>query len=251
MPDTTSESIAFEDGEILFAAGEAGGRGYLVLHGRVVLRDRDGHPVFVGHPGDVIGELAALFGRPQDLTAMAEGPVRVAAVTRREIDRAIEADPDSARLLGRQMLNALRLAPRISADTPVNAVAPDAWTSIRILPDGEAMAAQIADEGVEVPFLPFNIGRAAGHGERPSRTTIHLMLYDEVPYNISRHHMSIEASQNAIMVRDVGSHLGTVVNGVKIGIEQPSNVANLHPGDNIVWAGGVNTPFRFVIAVGT
>lgn len=246
---TDAVAFSYADGETLFAAGDRTPRGFLVLSGRVWLYDMTGRMVFHAVAGDVIGELAALFGRAQDLTAVADGPVRASAVTRVEIERAVEADPESARLLGRQMLNALRLAPPVNSAMPVDAVAPDAWTSIRIRPDSDELLDQMSHEGVDVLFLPFNIGREAGHGERPSRTPIHLRLEDSKPYNMSRHHMAIEAGAHALMIRDVGSQLGSMVNGARIGIEEPANVANLRPGENVVWAGGLHTPFRFVVTV--
>lgn len=249
MDQPPAEIVTFADGETLFAPGDTARRGFLLVAGRVSLRDAGGRTVFLAAAGDVIGELAALFGRPQDLTARAEGPVRACPVERAQIDRAVARDPESARILARRMLNALHLAPTGAGGG--DTVAPDAWSSIRIRPDGEAMLALMARQGVEVPFLPFNVGRAPAHGERPVRTTIHLLLADQQPYNLSRHHFAIEANQSAVMVRDVGSHLGTMVNGVKIGIDQPANVASLRPGDNVLWAGGVNTPFRFVVTVET
>ena len=51
------------------------------------------------------------------------------------------------------------------------------------------------------------------------------------------------------MIRDVGSQLGTVVNGLRIGIEEPLNAVELHIGENEIIAGGSDSPFRFVIEV--
>jgi len=59
----------------------------------------------------------------------------------------------------------------------------------------------------------------------------------------------IERGHNALMIRDVGSQLGTVVNGLRIGIEEPLNAVELHIGENEIIAGGSDSPFRFVIEV--
>jgi hypothetical protein len=51
------------------------------------------------------------------------------------------------------------------------------------------------------------------------------------------------------MIRDAGSQLGTVVNGERIGLDEPRNVIPLHIGANEIEAGGYNTPFSFLLEI--
>jgi hypothetical protein len=51
------------------------------------------------------------------------------------------------------------------------------------------------------------------------------------------------------MIRDVGSQLGTLVNGERIGLDEPRNVVPLHIGENAIEAGAYGTPFHFVVAI--
>ena len=51
------------------------------------------------------------------------------------------------------------------------------------------------------------------------------------------------------MLRDVGSQLGTVVNWLRIGIDEPMNAVPLHIGENEIIAGAADSPFRFVLEI--
>jgi hypothetical protein len=78
---------------------------------------------------------------------------------------------------------------------------------------------------------------------------IALMFSDSKPYNLSRSHFAIERGHNALMLRDVDSQLGTVVNGLRIGIDEPMNAVPLHIGENEIIAGAADSPFRFVLKI--
>ncbi len=103
--------------------------------------------------------------------------------------------------------------------------------------------------GVEIENLPYGVGRQPNRGEQIPRTDILLQFPDKRPYNLSRSHFAIELGHAGLLVRDVGSQLGTEVNGVRIGLEEPENVALLHISANEIAAGGSDTPFRFVLEV--
>jgi len=67
---------ALRAGEQLFAAGQETNEAYLVVRGKVRL-EGDGGAVEEAGPGDCIGELPALTGRPRVMTATAIDDVRV------------------------------------------------------------------------------------------------------------------------------------------------------------------------------
>ena len=52
-----------------------------------------------------------------------------------------------------------------------------------------------------------------------------------------------------LMVRDLGSYLGTVVNGTRIAHFEQSASADLLFGDNSVQTGGLDSAYRFRIIV--
>ena len=68
-------------------------------------------------------------------------------------------------------------------------------------------------------------------------------------YQMSPAHFSIELLERRPAVRDLGSYLGTVVNGVRLAKFETSEVAMLQIGQNLVLAGGDDSPYSFAIIV--
>jgi hypothetical protein len=78
---------------------------------------------------------------------------------------------------------------------------------------------------------------------------VDLAIGDKRPYRLSRLHFSIVRDDSTYVVRDMHSMLGTSVNGQGLGDQFAADRASLHPGDNIVVAGGEGSPneFRLVL----
>jgi len=123
------------------------------------------------------------------------------------------------------------------------------YGTIRLLADSEQLGKLLDRPGVEVERLPFQVGREIGKHEDPPQEDNDLSLPDERPYNLSRRHFAIEQTKRGLIVRDCGSHLGTLVNGVRIGGTSNVSVAILKAGDNTVVAGSDTSPFRFTVQV--
>jgi hypothetical protein len=96
--------------------------------------------------------------------------------------------------------------------------------------------------------LPFIIGRGpvAGEGLPPLRPD--LKLDDTVPFRLSRNHFMIDKRDGNYYVRDLGSTLGTIVNGEPIGDFRGDDAA-LRAGENEVIAGGVDSLFVFSVFI--
>ena len=76
-----------------------------------------------------------------------------------------------------------------------------------------------------------------------------LQLDDTVPFRVSRNHFAIEKSDLGYLVRDLGSALGTIVNGEPIGHHFRADDVPLQAGENEVIAGGSDSPFVFSVFV--
>jgi len=76
----TSQSLHFEDGDIICRRDDVADGAYVIMHGEVeVLADSaDGHQEIVAVRGsnELIGEMAVLNNRPRNATLRAKGPVR-------------------------------------------------------------------------------------------------------------------------------------------------------------------------------
>ena len=81
--------VDIADGTAIATEGEDGDAFYLVLQG-VVRVSRNGEQVGDLGPGDFIGEISLIDGRPRTATAVAVGPVRALVVRRADFGELME-----------------------------------------------------------------------------------------------------------------------------------------------------------------
>jgi hypothetical protein len=103
---------------------------------------------------------------------------------------------------------------------------------------------------IRIGHLPFVIGRAPLAGEAPPRRQPDLVLADKQPFRLSRDHFMIARGDGRLLVSDLGSRLGTIVDGQGIGHHFMRDAVPLHAGENCVIAGGWGSPFEFEVSVG-
>jgi FHA domain-containing protein len=97
--------------------------------------------------------------------------------------------------------------------------------------------------------LPFRVGRLPVAGEAHPIEVNDLQLSDMTPFNVWRDHFTIERAPDGVQVRDRGSYVGTIVNGVQIGRHHHVATVPLAVGENEVVAGSPMSPFRFRVVV--
>ena len=95
--------------------------------------------------------------------------------------------------------------------------------------------------------LPFTVGRQAVAGE--SDATVDLKLDDFRPFRLSCAHFKLVQEGDGLLVQDLGSILGTMVNGRAIGQFFGTDTAPLVAGENEIVAGGADSHFRFRVMV--
>ena len=244
----------FADGDILLEAGSDHETGYVILSGHVRLRSEHGALVESAAQGQVVGAVSVLFGGPQEFTAVAHGPVEAVAFDRATVSAQLTRNPDLVREAANGLLARLDLVPKAERDASPSGhdgplAAPGTWSQARLRPDSSATRSGMGRRGIVISDMPFGIGRKPLRGEKVPRANIALMFSDSKPYNLSRSHFVIEQGHAALMIRDVGSQLGTVVNGTRIGLDEVHNALPLHIGENTIAAGGADTPFRFVLDI--
>jgi FHA domain len=102
---------------------------------------------------------------------------------------------------------------------------------------------------LRLTHLPFRVGRLPVAGEAQPIEVNDLQLSDTMPFNVSRDHFAIERVPDGVQVRDRGSHVGTIVNGVRIGGHHHVATVPLAVGENEVVVGSPMSPFRFRVVV--
>ena len=241
----------FAPDEILCRLGDPPTAAFVVIEGEVEVTSgaRGDEGSSLGR-GEVIGGTCLILGRPMEMTARAVTETTVAIISREEfLDRA-DKKRTTLDSVFRQLFHSLhdvtgilsKGVPRavIVAERPVH--------DIRILPSSRELQNQMDEVGYEVSELPFRVGRLVLEGEK-APAAVELTLDDTRPYNLSRQHFAIEGSETGPIVRDIWSHLGTVVNGVRIGRAENRQAVPLRLGDNQVVAGKSGSPFIFRVVV--
>jgi protein kinase-like protein/cyclic nucleotide-binding protein len=95
--------VRLAPGELLCIQGEPSDSAFLLLRG-VILVERAGHPPLrVTREGELMGEVAALSGRPRNATISAAGPAWVCVLNAAQFERLVAAHP----ALGVRLLRAM------------------------------------------------------------------------------------------------------------------------------------------------
>ena len=97
--------------------------------------------------------------------------------------------------------------------------------------------------------LPFTVGRKPADDEAPAFIAADLAIPEPPPYRLSRAHFSLIAQGGDVVVRDLASKLGTIVNDRPLGRDFPIDSAPLRQGENIIIAGGSGSPFVFAVTL--
>lgn len=94
-------TVQFRRGQTVYSRGDAGNALYLIRSGQIrfSVMSGDGRElsVRVAKSGEIIGEIAVLDRRPRTATAMALAPVIAHSLSRIDLDRLIEQEPQLAR----------------------------------------------------------------------------------------------------------------------------------------------------------
>lgn len=103
-------------GSVLTREGQAGGLAYIIVGGRAEVR-KGSTVVGEAGPGEMVGELALIDGRPRSASVVATTNLDVLELSTRELDRMLDTVPNFARNLLRALSARIRtMDDRWSAD---------------------------------------------------------------------------------------------------------------------------------------
>lgn len=97
-----AESRYIDDGETLFAAGDAADCGYVVQEGSFALKS-SGREDLIAMPGTLLGELALISETRRPATAVAREPSSVIRISRSLFLKMLEGYPEAAVTLREQL----------------------------------------------------------------------------------------------------------------------------------------------------
>jgi CRP/FNR family transcriptional regulator, cyclic AMP receptor protein len=257
----------FKKGEILFRQGDASEQVLRVRSGEIeILREVGSASVLLGHvrDGEWLGEMGVIEGRCRSATARAAADGEVEVLTARQFLERVSSEPALAQdLILRLSIRLRSIADKIAGDLlpfpldrtkdGASQMAPDTGTAadvmISLAAQSAALRARIGAASIPIAQLPFRVGRTPAEVETKPERAPDLQIKDEVPFRLSRQHFVITRSGGAFLISDLGSALGTIVNGQAVGRHFTKDSAPLHRGDNQIIAGGLDSPFKFLVSI--
>jgi CRP/FNR family transcriptional regulator, cyclic AMP receptor protein len=254
----------FREGETLFREGDASEHVLRITSGTIEISKQIGTElIVVGHvdPGEFLGEMAAIENRPHSATARAASDGAADVIPIQYFIERVSGDSTLARDLILRLSVRLRQADdkiveaRSSAGSERAANA--AGVDVRSVAGGQlSISAGTVDlqrligaGAIRIETLPFIVGRTPAPGESEPRRHPDLSISDKEPFRLSRDHFMVARTAGRIVVHDLESTLGTVVNGRPIGRHFASDSSELRGGENRILAGGIGSPFEFHLLV--
>jgi CRP/FNR family cyclic AMP-dependent transcriptional regulator len=260
----------FEADEVLFREGDPSRFAILIHSGSAdVLRQVGEDSIVLGtvNAGEWVGEMGLLEDRARSATVRAASRVEAELVERQAFLDRVSDEPELARKLLVRMSARLRdvedmLTSLYAAqggggagrgelvEAAPSPSAPSALPPITLAATTRGAQLVIGSEPIAIAGLPFTVGRQPDEGEAAAPITPDLLIPDPAPYRLSRAHFSLIERGGEIVVRDLASTLGTIVNDRPLGRDFPVDTAPLHPGENTIVAGGKGSPFVFAVVIG-
>lgn len=263
----------YHAGEAIFHEGEISHEAFFLISGTVEISIKSGEgAVVLGRlgSGEIFGEMGMITDRPRSATATAIENTTVECIDEAEFEHAILARPERLHAYLGTLFDRIRTTDLLlqmewqkshaAGEHAAPAVARRERAALHGLPPRRTAEPALqhririrsADDtpvqlDLEVPSLPFRIGRAYADTNAALFARNELSIADSQPYQVSRNHCEIDLGEHGLVVRDRGSRVGTVVNNVSIGSHAEAFSAPLHDGENLLLLGNDESPFRFVI----
>jgi CRP-like cAMP-binding protein len=251
------EEREYQEGEIILKQGDPSDFVLRIMIGEVeVYTEKDGHEVVLGtvKNNDFLGEMGAIERRPRSAYARAKTKVTAIFFERWEFLRLMSEEASSSYRIIVRLSERLRAVNEKLAEETVlyeeqaSGQKKDHETvSLRLFSNSESLRPFIPKEGISINKFPFIVGRSADGTPSPPTSETDLILPDSPPFRLSPQHFSLDYCPEGYVVRDWGSTLGTEVNGEFLGEQFGHDLATLKKGENLIIAGGINSPFVFKV----
>ena len=254
---------SFKEGEFVFIEEEPSNVVCRIISGEVeVIKELEHQTVVLGtvKTGEFVGEMGVIEERPRNATVRAKTEVTAELFNKEEFLRLMSEDTDSAYHLIARLCERLRAVDQklaeatVSMDSGRQTVPEESLEDIhtlglKVLPNADLADAGFPKEELSVTDFPFYVGREPESQESTPSLKMSLSIHDKSPYRLSRIHFSIEKNKIGYLIRDLGSTLGTQVNGEFLGNDFARDFRQLQKGENTVIAGGMDSPFVFRLLI--
>lgn len=144
--------------------------------------------------------------------------------------------------------NSTKQDPAISTEES-SADSADSIVQVRLEPNSEESKTQSLLKARDITTPVFTIGRRSGElGHAPCESELSIRQVE--PYTLSRKHCAMELNADFVLVRDLGSQYGTLVNGTRIGGRNTEeSTMKLERGTHALILGPRNSTVRFKLVI--
>jgi hypothetical protein len=248
---------SFKAGETIIEEGSKGTSAYLILSGSAKVYKKAGTKEFaIATLGNeqVFGETGLIEDRPRSATVRAASNLEVRVIDRQQFNDLLRENPSTLIPIMKSLFEKLRQADDLLAEKISLAALADPGTKedkdYQVIMEGQTVEAKNAldNQSLLVTKFPFLIGRYVPHD--PDSDVFFdndLAIFEEQPYVISRHHLSINKERGLLWIVDRGSAFGIVVNGQEIGGSSGVTRALLDKAENQVIIGPATSRYIFLL----
>ena len=243
-----------ETGEIIYRESDPGEALYVLTEGEVeVVRTVGGSEVRLAilSKGAIFGEMAVIRDQPHSTTVRVVKDASMITVPKDAFLGPIQQDHPLALTLMRTLCERLTRADDrlikhqiFTESARLVDIGP-----MRLHPASPEMEKQIGTDGVTIDKLPYHVGRHARPGDATTVKASDLVIRAPAGAQIAPMHFVLEDHAGRLTVRDLDSKLGTIVNDRRLAQFEQTQTAELNFGENVVQAGGEESPYRFRIIV--
>lgn len=250
------EEKHFKPGETIYSEGEDSDCAYIISSGTVEVLRKSGEaavPLANLNMGQIFGEIGIIRKMPRSTTTRAAVDTVLLTITKHDFDEAFgDKNPLALTILKTLCERLSSATQRIYEDHrhTAEAVLSDI-AEIRLQPASPEVERQIGQDGVIVKNLPFTVGRRADMVEAENADDASkgiesgVLLRVNDANEIAPRHFIIEEQNGGLAIRDLGSTLGTLVNGVRIAQFEQSDSVLLKLGVSEIQPGGLDNHIRF------
>lgn len=251
--------LRFNPGDVIIKEGSFGNSAFLLKSGIVEVRKK-GQKCDVTlatlQGEEIFGEMGLIDEKPRSASVIARTPVVVDEIVRDDFFALLDDKVSFIIPIFKAFFERLRQTNNLVVHLENKMLESESEVSAAPAADFIKMEGltkeaneTLKNKPIVITKFPFKIGREISHRCDDIFVDNDLFIKDEIPFNISRNHLSFNFYKNSYYVLDRGSSVGTIVNGKHIGSKQSVFKADLQKGSNILIIGSDHSTFKFEITV--
>lgn len=254
------EELRFQPEHFVYEEGQPSSHAFLVLEGEVELYETRPHGRIATRrvqQGEMIGEMGLLapHGHHHN-SAKAVGEVQVLSFTRTDFETLVAEAPNPlvpiiAALFNRMLHDFEATTPATPAKPAPEAMQESDAAKVVIRPGNQFTSEVMELFELPVSHLPLRIGGFPK--DRPSERNRqnHVNIPCEgTPLPVSLSHCEVVSLDGKLFLRDLGSRLGTTVNGISVGRGKGEYAVPLQEGKNeVIFGDKQQSPFHVLVEI--